>query len=303
MKGRNSKVRLGNGTWCWLKTPDTIPEDRQLFQIADGMRQIGFEAIDFVGMEPSLDTFYNESDCKELGNYTREIGLSPTAMVYHNGPKWSDPDPDVRKYLEEHFIKAVRVANWLGCEMITTLAQRPYGATPWRLNPRAAAQKEAFHLPDDYDYKADWERLCDSYRWANRTAKENGLRFAIEPHIFSMVSTPHAMLQMLNDVNDSNFGYQLDTNHLIAQRIDPEWTIHMLGGAPIFNVHCKDHDMYSRGNIPCGAGIADFTEIIRALRAVGYDGNLTVELEFTDNPARYNRQAYEHLVKCLAGEY
>ena len=42
---------------------------------------------------------------------------------------------------------------------------------------------------------------------------------------------------------------------------------------------------------------------VRALQNVGYQGSLTVELEFTDNPRRYNRQAYEHIKMCLAGEY
>ena len=43
--------------------------------------------------------------------------------------------------------------------------------------------------------------------------------------------------------------------------------------------------------------------MIQALKNVGYDGNLSVELEFTDNPRRYNKQAMDHLKLCLAGEY
>ena len=63
------------------------------------------------------------------------------------------------------------------------------------------------------------------------------------------------------------------------------------------------HDAVSRGNIPAGCGITDYTAVIGALKDVGYQGNLTVELEFTDNPRRYNRQALEHLRQCLAGTY
>ena len=97
--------------------------------------------------------------------------------------------------------------------------------------------------------------------------------------------------------------FQLDTNHLVAQRIDPEWVVYMLGAKRIFNVHCKDHDMISKGNLPAGCGIVDYTAVIKALRNTGYDGNLTVELEFTDNPYRYNKQAYDHIKLCMAGEY
>ena len=87
------------------------------------------------------------------------------------------------------------------------------------------------------------------------------------------------------------------------QHIDPEWTIYMLGGKRIFNVHCKDSDAVSRNNIPAGRGITDYPAVIQALKNVGYDGNLSVELEFTDNPRRYNKQAMDHLKLCLAGEY
>ena len=126
---------------------------------------------------------------------------------------------------------------------------------------------------------------------------------SIECFVMSMVSTPHAMIQLLDDVGDSDFGIQLDTNHLIAQRLDPGWAVHMLGAKRIFNVHCKDHDMVSKGNLAAGSGIVDYTAFIQDLRNVGYDGNLAVELEFTDNPYRYNKQAYDHIKLCMAGEY
>lgn len=43
--------------------------------------------------------------------------------------------------------------------------------------------------------------------------------------------------------------------------------------------------------------------MIQALKNVGYDGNLSVELEFTDNPRRYNKQAMDHLKLALRDEY
>ena len=125
----------------------------------------------------------------------------------------------------------------------------------------------------------------DSYRKCLAIAKRYGLRMSVECFPYSMISTPHAMLQLLKDVDDPDFGIQLDTNHLIMQHIDPEWTIYMLGGKRIFNVHCKDSDAVSRNNIPAGCGITDYPAVIQALKNVGYDGNLSVELEFTDNPA------------------
>ncbi len=172
-----------------------------------------------------------------------------------------------------------------------------------RLANKSARPCRKAKFSKDYNFKEDWKRLADGYKAALEVAKQFGLRLSIECFPMSMVSTPHAMLQLLEDVNDNDFGIQFDTNHLIAQRIDPEWAINMVGGSNIFNVHCKDHDGVSRGNIPAGTGIVDYPVIIETLKNVGYKGNLTVELEFTNNPRRYNMQALEHLKHCTAGEY
>lgn len=88
-------------------------------------------------------------------------------------------------------------------------------------------------MPADYCYQKDWDTLMDSYRKCLAIAKRYGLRMSVECFPYSMISTPHAMLQLLKDVDDPDFGIQLDTNHLIMQHIDPEWTIYMLGGKRI----------------------------------------------------------------------
>lgn len=296
-------MKIADVSWGWTPTPEQLPEGDSLLDITRQIRQIGFEEIDYLATDEGLESWFTPENCRRLGDYARSIGIVPNVMVYQAAKPWNTPDLAEREHLLRHFESCARAAKQIGCRIISTLAPKPLGATPWRLNPRASAQKEAFHLPDDYCFEKDWAQLRENYTEALKIAKKYGLRMSIECFIFSMVSTPQAMTRLLGEIGDEDFGIQLDTNHLIAQRIDPEWAIHMLGGKAIFNVHCKDHDMLSRGNIPAGCGITDYTEVIRALRAVGYTGNLTVELEFTDNPARYNRQAYEHLLKCLRGEY
>jgi len=294
-------MKLANVSWGWNPTPEGLPKGDSLLRITEAIREIGFEGIDYLATEEALDAFFDERRSRELGERARSIGLEPKVLVFQ-AAKWNHPDPEVRARNLAYFEKCVRVARWIGCSIVSSLAPKPAGARPWRLDPKAAAQKEGFHLPSDYSYRADWERLVGEYRRALAIAKDHGLRMSIECFVFSMLGSPHAMLRALEDVGDPDFGIQLDTNHLVAQRVDPVWAICLLGGGRIFNVHCKDHDLV-RGNIPAGSGITDYTAVIKALRDVGYDGNLTVELEFTDNPRRYNKQAYDHLRLCLAGQY
>jgi len=59
----------------------------------------------------------------------------------------------------------------------------------------------------------------------------------------------------------------------------------------------------TRGNLACGTGLVDYTAVLRALNNVGYKGNVSIEVEFTANPKRYMKQAFEHLKECMDGMY
>ena len=295
-------MKFADVAWGWTPIPEDTPHGDSLIKIADQIRALGFEAVDYLATQEGLDEFFNEENSVKLGEHSRSIGLDPNVFVYQSAD-WNKADPDIRKKNLDYFEKFAQAAKWIGCNIVSTLSPPPRGGAGWRFKPSAPAQKQSFRLPSDYDFKNDWATLIDGYKSGLAIAKKYGLRMSIECFPLSMVATPHAMMKALEDIGDADFGIQLDTNHLVAQHIDPEWTVRMLGGASIFNMHCKDHDSISRGNIPAGAGITDYTAVIGALRDVGYKGNLTVELEFTDNPRRYNKQALDHLKLCYNGEY
>lgn len=295
-------MKIGNAAWGWTPIPEDMPEGDSLKKIADEIKNLGFDAIDYLGTPESLEHYFTPEVATDLGNYCREIGLEPNVFVFQEAG-WNLPDEAATKQNLENFALAAATAERIGCKIISTLVPVATGATAWRINPMAHAQKQSYRMASDYDYGADWGRLVDTYKKALAIAQKHGLRMSIECFVQSMISTPHAMLKITEDVGSDDFGIQLDTNHLIAQQIDPEWTIRILGGSRIFNIHCKDHDGVSKGNLPAGCGLTDYTAVIGALQDVGYQGNLTVELEFTDNPARYNKQALAHICLCLKGQY
>lgn len=295
-------MKIANVSWGWTPIPEDTPQGDSLIRICDQIRSIGFEGIDFLATPEGLDEFFNEANSCALGEHARNIGLEPNVMVFQSAD-WNLVDVQAREKNLEYFEKCAQVAKWIGCKIISTLVPMPRGASPWKFNPAAPAIKQSYRLPADYSFEADWALLISEYKKALKIAKAYGLRMSIECFVHSLISTPHAMLKVCEDMDDPDFGIQLDTNHLIDQHIDPEWTIYTLGGKRIFNIHCKDNDGISKGNLPAGCGLTDYTAVIAALKNVGYDGNLSVELEFTDNPRRYNRQAFDHIRLCLAGEY
>ena len=78
-------------------------------------------------------------------------------------------------------------------------------------------------------------------------------------------------------------GVALDTGNLAAQGGDPVRAIYDLGELLVY-LHFKD--ILPGGGHNCcalGRGIVDVRGVIRALREVGYDGVLSIEIETTDH--------------------
>lgn len=293
-------MKIGSVAWGWTPTPEDMPVGNSLERIADEVRALGFDIVDYLSTYESLDEYFTPQTSKRIGEYCRSIGLTVGGLVFQSD-LWNQVDPAVQTKQLDYFKKCADTAALLGANTISCIIPRPYGAKPNRAG--SPSEKHALNLPDDYCWQKDWDLFATMLGKASDIAQQYGIRIALECFPGSLCATPHAMLQILKDVNRPNFGIQLDTAHLMNQRIDVETAIYMLGGKNIFNVHAKDSDGLTRGNLPCGAGFVDYTATLRALKNVGYTGNISVEVEFTDNPKRYMKQALDHLKQCIDGTY
>lgn len=90
--------------------------------------------------------------------------------------------------------------------------------------------------------------------------------------------------QMLNAVQggDEWVGMNIDTGNMAAQGGDPVRAIYELGSR-IMHVHLKDvPGVGSHDCVALGEGIVDLPAVLSALRAVGFDGWLSIEIETGD---------------------
>jgi len=293
-------MKIGSVGWGWTPTPEDMPQGDSLKRIADNVKRLGFDIVDYLSAFDSLDEFFTESACKDLGDYVTSIGLEIGGFVFQSNA-WNNPDESVQRQQLEYFRKCCVAAKNLGAKTISCIIPGPYGAKPNRKG--SPSEKIASNLPAHYNWQKDWDLFTEMIAKACDIAEEYGIRIAMECFPRSLCSTPHAMLQLLKDANRANLGIQLDTAHLVNQNIDVETAIYMLGSKNIFNVHAKDSDGLTRGNLPAGSGLVDYTAVIKALKNIGYAGNISIEVEFTNNPMRYMKQAIDHLRLCMNGEY
>ena len=131
-----------------------------------------------------------------------------------------------------------------------------------------------------------WKWAVDNVRTLGEYAADLGLEIAIElePFKLSLVNNLDLMAQFLNDVNHPAVRANMDISHLHLAHT-PAADIQRLKGR-IAHVHFSDCDGKVHGDLPPGRGVVDFIPYLQALEDVGFDGTVSIELEYSPEPAK-----------------
>ena len=131
-----------------------------------------------------------------------------------------------------------------------------------------------------------------------RIPAESQIKLALEPHHGNVLEQASDFQAVLDAIPDERVGVCIDTGHFHASGVDTLAAIRQFASR-LYAVHLKDH----LGTVSVGIGRGDLNlkEIIEALQAVDYQGDLTLELEVEDpeNLPRYTEEAYFYLKGML----
>jgi sugar phosphate isomerase/epimerase len=92
------------------------------------------------------------------------------------------------------------------------------------------------------------------------------------------------MDRFLRDVGLNSVKANIDISHLVLAKDAPE-RVNVLCGR-IAHVHLSDCDGKKHGDLPPGLGVVDFPPYLRALAGCGFDGAVSIELEYSPEPAK-----------------
>ncbi len=151
-----------------------------------------------------------------------------------------------------------------------------------------------------------WERQViaprDQWKWAVEGLQTLGAHAAglgieiaieIEPFRLSMINNTGEMARFLDDVGSKAVGANIDISHLVLAHEGPE-RIAALAGR-IMHAHLSDCDGKVHGDLPPGRGCVPFDAYLNALRDAGFDGAVSIELEYSPEPDKivaWVREAY-----------
>jgi sugar phosphate isomerase/epimerase len=141
-----------------------------------------------------------------------------------------------------------------------------------------------------------WRTGVANVRELGQYAADLGLEIVLElePFKLSLVNNVETMLRFLDDVNHAAVKANIDVSHLYLARVAPEEVRRLRGKAT--HVHISDCDGNVHGDLPPGRGVVDFVPYLREIKALGIDGAISIELEYSPEPDKiveWVREAYE----------
>jgi L-ribulose-5-phosphate 3-epimerase len=153
--------------------------------------------------------------------------------------------------------------------------------------------------PNDPEYKS----LVAVLRYLALYCRSHGLYFLFE----TGQETPVTVLRTIEDIGLDNLGVNLDPANLILYgKANPVDALDVIGRY-VRGVHAKDglyptSGRYLGQEVPLGAGKVNVPALVAKLKAVGYDGALTIEREISGEQQVKDIQMAKSLLEKLIQE-
>lgn len=230
----------------------TTHVDRSHWPILRALKDSGYDGAEIPVTSMSID------ECDELGRYMADIGLIATASggVPDQARNPMSADKAEAAAGKDHLKSLVDRAGALGAEVLIGPFYQPLGVFSGRGTTAA-----------------EWEAMVTAHQ-AMADHAGGDMQLSVEPlnrfECYALNTTTQAA-RLVDAVGRDNYGYLYDTFHANIEESRPLAAISATAAA-INYVHVSEND---RG-VP-GRGHVDFAGTFKTLRAIGYDGWLTVE--------------------------
>lgn len=262
--------------------------------VVDRIKAVG-ETEDIDGIELHVPTEINDKNVNEIEKVLKDYNLQ---MVQLCGHTWTekqykfgalgDSDPNVRSQA----IDRVKWALDMGARFNVPIS------VLWPAT-------DGMDFPLQTDYVALYDRYVDSvhqildYLHANKYQTKVCIEpKPFEPRSWIMMGTTGQALAIVNEVNDPNFGINLDIGHSLIARENVEDQIALvLRYNKLFHTHFDDNDQQADADIPPGsANFIRLVSIIYMLDQMKYDGWFGLDLfPYRDDPIDFMKLSVENL--------
>lgn len=277
--------------------------------------ELGFDGVELIAYTAEdLKTYYTRQRINSLKSIMNNEGLELTEFILyaHAVSGLSAEDKRQRAEALAFFQRGLEVAQELGTGIVNTVSNwpdemhAPIPYVPLNFHPFQPGYdrfepKHHFDLPPNFDASSQWERYLEALAAAVELCAAQKMRFALEGHANVIAGTTDAMLRAFDRIPSPWFGTNFDVAWQYMQREYPPMSVYKLRER-IFHVHLRDTDGMICYSYPIGQGVIDWNLFVRALKEVGYNGVLSLELAGLNRPEKYLKESMEYMRRVLREE-
>jgi D-psicose/D-tagatose/L-ribulose 3-epimerase len=240
-------MQYGVNIFIW--SADYNPNVADLFP---KIKRGGFDGVEVPVFRP------RDFQSAHLRKALESNGLGCTAVtVLLDGLNLISDDADVRRRTQADFRDKIQAVADAGIRTLAGPMYSPVGYLPGR------------RRTDD-----EWKWAVEGFQSVTSTLETTGVSLAIEPlNRFEtyFLNTAADAVALADEIAHPQVGVLIDTFHANIEEKDIA-AAYTLAGKRLKHVHTCEND---RGI--CGSGHIDWPPIVKAIRATGYDGWLTIE--------------------------
>lgn len=232
---------------------------------------LGYDGVELAVRDPNL---LDREDLRRLmADHGLEVSAIATGQAHsEEGLSFTDPDQSVRARAIERIIDQIDLASTLEAIVIVGLIRGRV--------VEGVGRERAM----------DW--LAAALEECLEEAARREVKLALEPlnrYETELINTVAEGLSLVAQMKADNFGLLLDTFHMNIEEPSIEESI-LQAGPHIFHFHVADSNRWYPGG-----GHLEFATFVAALREVGYQGYLSVEVLPLPDAQRSAERAIEHL--------
>jgi sugar phosphate isomerase/epimerase len=281
----SDRLRLAFSTNAYLKFPFDVAVRR--------LAGLGYQGVEIMADVPhAWPTCILEEQKQAIRAVLTEqhLGISNVNAFMMNAisdrrqkywhPSWIEPDLHYRQIRIDHTVRCLSLARELGARCITTEPGGPVGP--------------------DGSWSAALRLFVEGLKPVAEHAEREGIQLLIEPEPGLLIECADQFQELMQHIDSPAVGLNFDIGHFYCVGDEPAPTIHRLARY-IRHFHLEDIAV-SRVHhhlIP-GNGAINFAAAFQAIREIGYQGWITIELyPYVDDPDHAARTALERVAPLL----
>ncbi|MEA2064590.1 MAG: sugar phosphate isomerase/epimerase family protein [Gemmatimonadota bacterium] len=262
--------------------------------VIDRIKQVGaLDGID--GIELHLPTEINDSNADEIEKVLNDYNLQIVQLCGHT---WTEKQykfgalANSDNTIRSHAVDRVKAALDMGARFNAPIS------VLWPATDGNDFPMQAGYLSLYDRYIDSVHRILDYLHQNNYTTKICIEPKPFEPRAYIMMGTTAQALCVVNEVDDPNFGINLDVGHSLIARENVEDQLSLIARyRKLYHTHFDDNDMQADVDLPPGTvSFERLVSIMYVLDEMAYDGWFGLDLfPYRDDPVEYMRLSVENL--------